>query len=114
MTLDELYGEGFASAFALAVEGDVTEYPIPEGVRVYVAWSGGSMKIDCTPLNVHYLSLQSDRTQRYSDLCGALPALFKSVGVLTFTAAPKDGAAKAVLKRRGSWNDDGSRIVWAI
>ena len=117
MTLDELYGRGTAKAFQKACgDPSMKEVSIDEGVRVYVDWADGStMKIDCSPERVNFLSLTSNRKGLYSDLCNELPELFQRRGVTHFAASPASEQASAVLRKRGDWKTAPRRgIRWEL
>jgi hypothetical protein len=113
--LDSLYGKGASSAFIEATGASTTGAYIEGGVRVYCDWPDGStMKIDCWPDRVHYLSLTSEREGLYTDLCDTLPELFKGWGVKTFTASAGNDEADAILRKRGEWQDAERGIRWEL
>lgn len=114
-TLDELYGAGTAEAFAAATGGECAEVEIPGGVRVYVRWKNRSaLKIDAYPDRVHFAALRSTRKNLYSDLCAALPDLFRERGVERFTASPGTPESDAILRKRGEWQDAARGIEWIL
>lgn len=104
--LDSLYGEGTSSAFIEATGASIEQAAIEGGVRVYVTWGDGStMKVDCYPDRMHFLSLVSKRKGLYSDFCEKVPPLFKERGVERWTAYPADGESEAILRKRGDWDE---------
>lgn len=104
--LDTLYTRGTSKAFKEACQGATVETEIDGGVRVYVDWDdGSSMKIDCTPIEVNFQHLNSNREGLYSHLCDVLPDLFKSRGVREFRATAANEESDAILRKRGEWND---------
>lgn len=115
--LDDLYSPGIEENLLKALDAfDVVQAEIPDGVRLYVEWEdGGLLKMDCSPTNVHFLTLNvTPKSGRYTQLCNTLPSLFKAYGVDTFTASPLDEHSSAVLKRRGSWQEINSGLIWIL
>jgi hypothetical protein len=118
MTFNAMYGSGALAGFRAAcsfpvlgfplTDDDIAEAPNGDLVRVVVTWpAGASMKIDCSPTNVHFLTLRSGSdhpTGLYTALCNALPDFFRDRGVQTFTAAPRDPEAEGLLRTRGFWD----------
>lgn len=132
MTFNEMYGVGARLGFAAACrfpllqnvsDPTINEYPEADGhVRVNVTWEvdGGAatavMKIDCTPTNVHFLTLRSGvdhPTGIYTALCAALPDFFRNRGVEYFTAQPGGANSEGVLRQRGGW-EPGEFLRWRV
>jgi hypothetical protein len=118
--LDDLYGAGASAAFALAVTFAppfdapvIEEVALAEGnVRANVTWGDASAKIECSPDDANWLTLQSgsdDAAGLYTAICDHTPAFFKSRGVVTYTCSPTDDQSEAVLRSRGAWGDLDSR-----
>lgn len=124
MALDALYGNGTSAAFASAVT--VAGWPAPEieeialeggNVRVNIAWGAAEMKFECSPDNVHFLSLLSGKTLPaglYTALAIPIPPFFKARGVRTFSCSPRDAASTTVLKKRGAWRDEPRGLRWEL
>lgn len=113
--LDALYGEGASKRFRAAVgQAKVMETETADGVRVDVIWRAGQMKIACSAEEVRFLSLESDRKGRYSQLCERLPALFAELGVRRFVATPRDRESERILRKRGVWRRRGRRLIWGV
>jgi hypothetical protein len=109
-SLDALYGAGSSAAFREACGGETSEVPIDGGVRVYVDWEDGStMKIDCRPDEVHFLTLVSKRKGLYTRLVESLSEVFRGI---RWIAYPTDEEAEAILRKRGGWERVGSRLEW--
>ena len=114
--LDEMYGEGTSKAFRAALEGkaDIAEVWVGAYVRVNATWGRSELKIDCWPRRVHFLHLRSGKKNTYTELCEALPPLFKERGVQEFTASPGGPEEAEILMKRGEWRLGPGGLVWEI
>lgn len=113
--LDNLYGTGTSKAFASACSAPTVEVETDLGVRVNVEWEDGSvLKIECSPDEVNFLTLRSQREGLYSDLCDTLPELFKDRGVKSFRASPSGPESESILRKRGAWGDDPKGLRWVL
>lgn len=112
--LDTLYSKGTSKAFKKACGTSAVEVETDLGVRVNVEWKDGSvLKIECSPDEVNFLTLRSEREGLYSDLCDTLPELFKERGVRSFRARATEGS-KGIVLRRGEWRDDPKGLRWVL
>ena len=113
--LDNLYGEGTSGAFSEACAAPAVEVETDLGVRVNVEWKDGSLlKVECSPDEVNFLTLRSEREGLYSDLCDTLPELFKDRGVKSFRASPSSTESEFILRKRGRWETDPKGLRWVL
>lgn len=122
--LNRLYGPNAGDVFQAAVEEvgatSVEAFDCENtNVRVNTYWPSGpngeprQMKIECSPLNVHFGTLNVVSEQGiYTGLCDRLPHLMKTRGVLTFTCTPRNAESAAILFTRGEWVDQGPGKPW--